>query len=125
MCPPARLAHTPAAHTCSRSGEHHRTVPLQPRILWSSAPRLCRALAQRVGGQPHLLPCQPPACSWHHAAASRTVRVRGEIMAPGKYANVGKSQSVLIMIKPMISPHTHIVGPRCLATAWLLDTQVA
>jgi hypothetical protein len=27
-------------------------------------------------------------------------------MGPGKYENVGKSQSVLVMINPMISPRT-------------------
>jgi hypothetical protein len=33
-----------------------------------------------------------------------TIRVRGEIMGPGKYEDVGKSQSViLMMINPMIS----------------------
>jgi hypothetical protein len=32
--------------------------------------------------------------------------VRVEIMGPGKYENVGKSQSVLIMINPIIFTRT-------------------
>jgi hypothetical protein len=32
------------------------------------------------------------------------IRVRGEIMGPGKYENVGKSQSVLVMINPAYLP---------------------
>jgi hypothetical protein len=31
-------------------------------------------------------------------------------MGPGKYVNVGKSQSVLIMINPIISPRTRRVA---------------
>jgi hypothetical protein len=34
------------------------------------------------------------------------LRVRVEIMGPGKYENVGKSQSVLIMINPIIFTRT-------------------
>jgi hypothetical protein len=34
--------------------------------------------------------------------------VRGQTMGPGKYENVGKSQSVLIMINPMNSPRARI-----------------
>eukprot|EP01047_Picozoa_sp_COSAG01_P053350 COSAG01_NODE_5708_length_4085_cov_6.491972_3_plen_182_part_00 len=34
------------------------------------------------------------------------LRARGEIMGSRKYEHVGKSQSVLIMINPMISPRT-------------------
>jgi hypothetical protein len=38
--------------------------------------------------------------------APRLVRVRVEIMGPGKYDSVGKSQSVLIMINPIIFTRT-------------------
>jgi hypothetical protein len=34
------------------------------------------------------------------------LRVRGEIMGAGNCENVGESQSVLIVIDPMISPRT-------------------
>jgi hypothetical protein len=34
------------------------------------------------------------------------LRVRGEIMGPGKDENVGKAQSVLILINPIISNRT-------------------
>eukprot|EP01047_Picozoa_sp_COSAG01_P018734 COSAG01_NODE_1021_length_12074_cov_7.519876_9_plen_114_part_00 len=34
------------------------------------------------------------------------VRVRVQIMGPGKYGNVGKSQSVLITIHPILFTHT-------------------
>eukprot|EP01047_Picozoa_sp_COSAG01_P029837 COSAG01_NODE_2061_length_8482_cov_6.301925_2_plen_89_part_00 len=34
------------------------------------------------------------------------LRVRVEIMGPGRYENVGKSQSVLIVINPMIFTRT-------------------
>jgi hypothetical protein len=37
-----------------------------------------------------------------------SIRVRGEIMGPGKYESVGKSQSVLIMISPIVSPRTRM-----------------
>jgi hypothetical protein len=30
--------------------------------------------------------------------------VRGEMMGPGKYESVGKSQPVLVMINPILSP---------------------
>jgi hypothetical protein len=33
----------------------------------------------------------------------------GEIMGPGNYENVGKSQPVLIVINPMISPRTRML----------------
>jgi hypothetical protein len=36
------------------------------------------------------------------------LRVRGEIMGPGNYENVGKSQPDLIRINPIISPRTRI-----------------
>jgi hypothetical protein len=39
-------------------------------------------------------------------AASRHLRVRVEIMGPGKYEHVGKYQSVLIMVNPMIFTRT-------------------
>jgi hypothetical protein len=42
-------------------------------------------------------------------AAAAAVRVRVEIMGPGKYENVGKSQSVLVMIDPIISTRTRHV----------------
>jgi hypothetical protein len=38
---------------------------------------------------------------------SLCLRVRVEIMVPGKYEIVGKSQSVLMMINPIISTRTH------------------
>jgi hypothetical protein len=40
------------------------------------------------------------------------IRVRGEIMGSQKCRIVGKSQPVLIMINPIISPATRIC-PRC------------
>jgi hypothetical protein len=40
------------------------------------------------------------------------LRVRGEIMGPGKYDHIGTSQSVLIMINPSIFTRTRIVAPR-------------
>jgi hypothetical protein len=46
---------------------------------------------------------------WHRLArdaGEHQVRVRVEIMEPGKYENVGRSQPVLIMIKPIIFTRT-------------------
>jgi hypothetical protein len=37
-----------------------------------------------------------------------SLRVRVEIMGPGKYEHVGKSQSDVMMIDPMISARTRI-----------------
>jgi hypothetical protein len=37
-------------------------------------------------------------------ARASQLRVRVELMGPGKYEHVGESQSVLMMINPMISP---------------------
>jgi hypothetical protein len=50
------------------------------------------------------------------AASAARVRVRGEITGPGKYENVDQSQSVLIMINPMIFPRTHRRTSRCPAS---------
>jgi hypothetical protein len=44
-------------------------------------------------------------------SVSRQLRVRGEIMGPGKCESVGESQSVLVMIKPIISPRTRNLAP--------------
>jgi hypothetical protein len=41
-----------------------------------------------------------------HLPRSSYIRVRVEIMGPGNYENVGKSQSVLLMINPSISSRT-------------------
>eukprot|EP01047_Picozoa_sp_COSAG01_P006280 COSAG01_NODE_227_length_21107_cov_85.615099_10_plen_181_part_00 len=42
------------------------------------------------------------------AAATPFIRVWVEIMGPGKYENVGKSQSVLMMINPIIFTRTRM-----------------
>jgi hypothetical protein len=55
-----------------------------------------------------------------HAGAtehpSRPWRMRGEIMGPGKYENVGESQSLLIMNDLIISPRTRNTGPSSWST---------
>jgi hypothetical protein len=50
------------------------------------------------------------------------VACRGEIIGPGNYENLGKSQSVAIMIHPMISPQWR-AGTDLTCTGWhaLLD----
>jgi hypothetical protein len=55
-------------------------------------------LTELAAASPHGLSQQ--VCSSH----ARKVRVRVEIMGPGKYENVGKSQSVLIMIHYLHPP---------------------
>jgi hypothetical protein len=40
--------------------------------------------------------------------APQMTRVRGEIVGPARHENVGKSQTVLIVINPKISPRTRI-----------------
>jgi hypothetical protein len=57
-----------------------------------------------VGAVCVLIAPPPPA----EVGTGYTVRVRVKIMGPGKYENVGKSQSVLMMIDPIISTRTRI-----------------
>jgi hypothetical protein len=52
-----------------------------------------------------------------------SVRVRVEIMGPEKYENAGKSQSVLLMISPIIftrtrSSHGGTRVAACMAGVW-------
>jgi hypothetical protein len=55
------------------------------------------------------------------SVTKRMLRVREEIMGPGKYESVGKSQSVLSLIDPIISPRTPYctasVARRCTSSA--------
>jgi hypothetical protein len=46
-----------------------------------------------------------------HGVMVHNIRVRVEIMAPGKYNNVGESQSVLLMDDPIISTRTRTSSP--------------
>jgi hypothetical protein len=62
------------------------------------------------------------ACS--SEATFATLRVRVKIMGPGKYENVGKSQSVFIMIDPIISPRTRASGLRPLPNVRPLHMRV-
>jgi hypothetical protein len=47
--------------------------------------------------------------TWRPNLSHDLLRVRGEMMGPGKYESVGKSQPVLVMINPMISPRIRTV----------------
>eukprot|EP01049_Picozoa_sp_SAG25_P016773 SAG25_NODE_4006_length_909_cov_1.019753_1_plen_58_part_10 len=51
-------------------------------------------------------PTPTPTPTDCHPLVPDDVRVQGEIMGPGKYENVGTSQSVLIMINTMIFTRT-------------------
>eukprot|EP01049_Picozoa_sp_SAG25_P004471 SAG25_NODE_283_length_10420_cov_9.898382_2_plen_95_part_00 len=46
-------------------------------------------------------PPPPPLAGW---LAGWHLRVRGEMMGSGKYEIVGKSQPILMMINPILSP---------------------
>eukprot|EP01047_Picozoa_sp_COSAG01_P026808 COSAG01_NODE_1741_length_9356_cov_13.065572_5_plen_204_part_00 len=66
----------------------------------------CLALSWRVSACSAL----PPPSHQGGAQPRGELRVRVEIMGPGKYENAGKSQSVLIMINPIIFTRTRTQG---------------
>jgi hypothetical protein len=78
---------------------------LEHRLALLRHTRVCerRAAGAKTAG------CRQQIAS---TALSFTQRVRGEIMGPGKYENVEKSQSVLNTINPLISPHTRTRSSR-------------
>jgi hypothetical protein len=59
---------------------------------------------------PH--PCVMDHHAWVGGSGDVRLRVRVEIMGPGKHGNVGKSQPVLIMINPMIFTRTRTIPRR-------------
>jgi hypothetical protein len=67
-----------------------------------------------------LLPCgreRYPVCGSDVLCVGQFIRVWVKIMGPGKYENVGKSQSVVIMINPIIFTRTPPHHTRSLAAS--------
>eukprot|EP01047_Picozoa_sp_COSAG01_P029526 COSAG01_NODE_2027_length_8600_cov_3.986356_10_plen_177_part_00 len=76
------------------------------------SPPLCRAMQRRVSWERSSARDLSTTARAHRVPAIMAppkesgTRARVEIMGPGTYENAGKSQSVLIMIDPMISPRS-------------------
>eukprot|EP01047_Picozoa_sp_COSAG01_P019604 COSAG01_NODE_1095_length_11714_cov_9.062930_3_plen_230_part_00 len=62
-----------------------------------------------IAGAHRRAPKTPPSLLLHLQTPRTLLRVRVEIMGPGKYEDVGKSQSVIVMINPIISTRTRIL----------------
>jgi hypothetical protein len=96
-----------------RWGEVQPQRPARDGVREHGEARAAGQLQQRDSPDAH----EPPAWAQLHSqpllpARPRTpplsfgLRVRVEIVGPGKNEDVGKSQSVLVMIHPMISTRT-------------------
>jgi hypothetical protein len=103
---------------CRRSDPRPRGQRAARMLRQLHAQQVVRPLRQAPGAHPPVRALQRMRCDQRRAALQLDrlvddLRVRGEIMGPGKYESVGKSQSVLIMINPIIAPGTHTPTHAC------------
>jgi hypothetical protein len=132
----ARLARLAAPQRRSRPRSSRRAASLRLCAISSAGARVPPSSAPSPAGRPsgrsaNISGCDAPAhkagvfwcqlsgrfCQLSGQAKTDThevfIRVRVEITRSQKYRNVGESQSVLIMINPIISTRTRINTRRC------------